>query len=33
MFQAQQETQFAPMALDALLGYNMCITLGDPSLS
>lgn len=33
MFQAQQEMQFAPVALDALLGYNMYITLGDPHLS
>lgn len=33
MFQAQQETQFAPVALDALLGFNMYIIVGDPHLS
>lgn len=33
MFQAQQEPQFAPVALGALLGYNMYITLEGTHLS
>lgn len=33
MFQAQQETQFAPVALDALLGFNMYIVVWDSHLS
>lgn len=33
MFQAQQHLKFAPVAQDALQGYNMCIPLGDSHLS
>lgn len=33
MFQAQQDLQFAPVALDALQGYHMYIPLGNSHLS